>query len=324
MIHEPGNLPEAHDSIVFAFETVVAGTPSVPLPLRVKAGFFIAATRRAVPMKQSEIPTPIQPCRSLSCEAQRCIMQKMAHRQYRPGELIVPAKGVTDHIGYLASGQAEAYAHTRQGARVAAYTIQPGDFFGDLACLTENRSLVTIVCRQQSSVYLQPYDDFMAFLDQHTDLKCRFLQAAFDKLWLIYRVVGNEQTARPVDPLPAPYLPATVQKAVHFINSHFEMPLTVTQVAQVAGLSKSAFSRRFKNALGVSFKTYLNQLRISRAKHLISTEGYNVTEACYAVGFNDTAYFSRTFRRIEGESPSSLKLSMHPEAEQKKAQKINK
>jgi len=251
-------------------------------------------------------------------------MQQMVPRQYRPGELIVPLKGLIDHIGYLVSGQAEAYAHTRRGAKVAVYTIHPGDFFGDLACLTENRSLVTIVCRQQSSVYLQPYDDFMDLLDQYIDLKCRFLQAAFDKLWQIYRAVGDEQSALPGDTLPAPYLPTTVQKAVHFINSHFEMPLTVTQVADVAGLSKSAFSRRFKNALGVSFKTYLNQLRVSRAKHLISNEGYNVTEACYAVGFNDTAYFSRTFRRIEGASPSSLKLSERPEAEEKKAQKINK
>ena len=50
---------------------------------------------------------------------------------------------------------------------------------------------------------------------------------------------------RPADVLPKPYLPTAVQKAVHFINGHFEMPLTVTQVAEAAGLSKSAFSRRF-------------------------------------------------------------------------------
>ena len=97
------------------------------------------------------------------------------------------------------------------------------------------------------------------------------------------------------------------------------MTLTINEVAQAAGLSKSALSRRFKNALGVSFKTYLNQLRISKARQLISDEGYNVTEACYAVGYNDTAYFSRTFRRIEGKSPSRLK---HGQAIGKQAQKV--
>jgi len=258
-------------------------------------------------MKNCDLPIDAESCRSLICDVPRDILQTMQRRRYSPGELITPVIGRVDHVGYLLSGQAEAYAVKQKGVKVSAYTLEAGEFFGGLACLTDHKISVTLVCRQQADAFLQPYHDFMRVIENRPALKCRFLQSAFEQLWRLFQVVGSKSLEHPPPRASEDRLPTAVQKAVHFIDSHFELTLTINEVAQAAGLSKSALSRRFKNALGVSFKTYLNQLRISKARQLISDEGYNVTEACYAVGYNDTAYFSRTFRRIEGKSPSRLK-----------------
>ncbi len=258
-------------------------------------------------MKNSELLTTFDPYRSLSCEGRRYILESMQRFEYQAGDLMVPEYAWIDHVGFLASGRAEVCMGLRSGSPIVAYSLYPGEFYGDLACMTDRKSLVSVVCRETSIVYRQPYDIFLDSLESHSDLKSYFLKSAFHKLWHIFQIVRSGNGGGSINSLPDAQIPRPVKKSLQFIENHYYQPITVAQAAHVAGMSKSAFSRRFKQALGVSFKTYLNQLRISKAKHFIGAQGMNVTEACFAAGFNDTAYFSRIFRKIEGKSPSYLK-----------------
>ena len=203
----------------------------------------------------------------------------------------------------LVSGQAEIWLGLNSEAQIRLNTLYPGDFFGTLACLTDRKSLVSVVCSEALVTYQQAYEDFVNSMEVDIGLKYYFSNIAFQNLWHLFSAVRN---GGPADP-PEARMPKPVKKSLQFIDAHFDQPLTIGQVSLVAGMSKSAFSRHFKHYLGVPFKTYLNHLRVSKAKYLIASAGMNVTEACYASGFNDTAYFSRTFRKIEGKSPSQLK-----------------
>jgi len=75
--------------------------------------------------------------------------------------------------------------------------------------------------------------------------------------------------------------------------------------------------------MGKSFKKYLNERRIKMAEALLRDEEMNVTEVCFAVGFNDLSYFDRVFRQAKGMTPSSyrkhllLKKQESPNVEQK-------
>lgn len=254
-----------------------------------------------------------------------CLMDNAQRCRYRPGELILPTTNDIETVGYMISGQAEAFStepddrnHPQSAAgansetsayEAPIYTIDAGDFFGDLGCLTGHPGLVTVICSRPAEVVLQPSDHFLEALESHTELKCLFLQSAFQKLWQLFQLKHHDHRfalLHETTMTPQPSEP-TVQKALRFIATRLESPLTIGRVAQEAGLSPSAFSRRFKAVVGVSFKTYLTQLRISHAKYLISRKGLNVTEACFAAGFNDVAHFSRTFRKYEGINPSSVK-----------------
>ena len=97
-----------------------------------------------------------------------------------------------------------------------------------------------------------------------------------------------------------------IKKAVRYIRRHYAEAITLDDAAAAAGLSRYYFTREFRRVTGQSFVTYLNALRCEQAMPLLHSDR-SVTEVCYACGFRDLAYFSRTFRKIVGVSPSAVR-----------------
>jgi AraC-like DNA-binding protein len=261
-------------------------------------------------MEKFDLLSKVDPYRILSGSDRRCILKTMLRREYQAGELLIAESGWIDHIGFLFAGRAEVLMAYHDNAQIPVYHLYPGEFFGDLACLTDRKSLVSVVCRETTIVYMQRYKDFMRSLETHPAMKSYFMKSAFHKLWRIFQIERNGYSKKNIHGFRNTGIPKSMKKAIEFIESNFDRPITVIQVAKASGLSKSVFSRRFKEHMGVPFKSYLNQMRIVKAKYFISHQGMNVTEACFAVGFNDIAHFSRTFRKLEGISPSHHKNRM--------------
>jgi len=63
----------------------------------------------------------------------------------------------------------------------------------------------------------------------------------------------------------------------------------------------------FRNELGVTPIAYLNRYRVSQAKRLLTETNKSVTEIAMEVGFSDSGYFSRVFRRETGRSPEAFR-----------------
>ncbi len=88
-----------------------------------------------------------------------------------------------------------------------------------------------------------------------------------------------------------------------FIDERYESKITLEEVADLCNLTKPAFCRYFKKNTGSTFIQFLNQYRVSQAKRYLLL-GNNVTETCFACGFESLSYFNRSFKRIVGENPS--------------------
>lgn len=126
---------------------------------------------------------------------------------------------------------------------------------------------------------------------------------------------GNGQDSGPADPddqiLPLrgedPSMNRYVRSAIRFIREHYrEEGVSISTVAAGIGVSEGHLSRLFKKDTGMSVSTYVTTFRIRKAMRLLRSLQYRVSEAAAMVGYQDLAYFSSTFRKLTGMSPSEF------------------
>ncbi|MDF9844809.1 MULTISPECIES: helix-turn-helix domain-containing protein [unclassified Paenibacillus] len=91
-----------------------------------------------------------------------------------------------------------------------------------------------------------------------------------------------------------------------FMANHFHEPLSIDQLAAMAGFRPKYFSELFKKTYGQSAMDYLTDLRISRAKQYLQESGYLLREIAHKVGYSDEFYFSRKFKKETGVPPSAF------------------
>ena len=98
-----------------------------------------------------------------------------------------------------------------------------------------------------------------------------------------------------------------VRKAMAYLHEHYAEPLTRQAIAEHVGLDEDYLTYCFRQELGITPITYLNRCRINRAKYLLKHTGETVTAIALQVGFSDSGYFSRVFRREVGTSPDAFR-----------------
>lgn len=87
----------------------------------------------------------------------------------------------------------------------------------------------------------------------------------------------------------------------------FDSDLSASMVAREFNISSAYFSQFFKEQVGSNFSTYLEQLRIARAKELLNGTDSNVQEIAVSIGYNSSNSFIRAFKRSEGRTPSEYR-----------------
>lgn len=98
-----------------------------------------------------------------------------------------------------------------------------------------------------------------------------------------------------------------IDTAINYINSHFDMPLSLSEMSKLSAMSKSHFSKCFRDATGMSFGEYLHMTRILNAERLLYDTDMSVTQIAITCGFNDSAYFSTAFRKKTGMTPLAFR-----------------
>jgi len=97
-------------------------------------------------------------------------------------------------------------------------------------------------------------------------------------------------------------LRADIRKAIAFLHSAYAQPLTVKEIAQVAGLSEFYFMRTFQKMTGLSVHQYLTQIRLMRAKGLLA-RGIGAAQVASDIGFFDQSHLIKQFRAHFGTTP---------------------
>jgi transcriptional regulator GlxA family with amidase domain len=115
-------------------------------------------------------------------------------------------------------------------------------------------------------------------------------------------------TSAKYEPDPSGFMSAGLNEVLSYINRHLTEPFSETDLAKIAGLSRSTFSRSFRRHTGLSLVRYVNRLRINLAcQMLMGEEAMKVTDICYASGFNNLSNFNRQFAAQKGVPPSRFR-----------------
>lgn len=94
-----------------------------------------------------------------------------------------------------------------------------------------------------------------------------------------------------------------VAHVIAYLKNHFEREIKLEKVAEFCHCSPSYISHNFKKLTGHTLKSYINHLRIEKAKHLLGHTHMSVTEIAFMVGYGDGNYFSKVFSDFTDKSP---------------------
>lgn len=96
-----------------------------------------------------------------------------------------------------------------------------------------------------------------------------------------------------------------LQTIFTFIENNYHKDISIHKVAYMVNLTLPSFCNFFKHATKITFSDFLNKYRIDKACFLL-IEGKTISQACYESGYNSLSYFSKTFKRYIGKTPTAF------------------
>lgn len=102
-----------------------------------------------------------------------------------------------------------------------------------------------------------------------------------------------------------------ILKVKNFISKNYMDELRLPELASLAGMSSSAFSRFFKLHTGRNISEYIIDLRLGYAARMLVDTAKSISEIGYDCGFNNLSNFNRIFKKKKGCSPSEFRESYH-------------
>ena len=102
--------------------------------------------------------------------------------------------------------------------------------------------------------------------------------------------------------------------SVGYIRANLHLPITVSGLCEIIGVSQPYLYKVFMEGVGVSPKRYFSKCRIAEAKRLLAETELRVTEIASAVGFSDSLAFSKFFSKEVGASPTKYRNAIRDDA----------
>lgn len=136
------------------------------------------------------------------------------------------------------------------------------------------------------------------------------LAISFEKGDLVFVEKGLDLLLSRVKPEYAPSIPPAVKRFLESVFDPGKMPANISSYAKDIGISDNYLSRLVKNATGRSVGSWIDIVRIQRAKNLLATTALPVIDVASAVGVEDQSYFSRLFKKETRLTPSEFRKKM--------------
>ena len=99
----------------------------------------------------------------------------------------------------------------------------------------------------------------------------------------------------------------TIETALAYIHEHYQLGISLCDIAETMHLNPSYFSRLFHEEVGETLSRYLIRIRMAKAKELLRGTPLKIYEIAEKVGYNDFRHFVKTFKEWEGVTPAQYR-----------------
>ena len=94
---------------------------------------------------------------------------------------------------------------------------------------------------------------------------------------------------------------------LHAIAARLDQPVTVAELAGIAGMRERGFSAAFRDATGLPVYQFILRKRVDRAVELLGQSGITLAEVAQRSGFTHQAHMTRTLKRLKGRTPTQIR-----------------
>ena len=98
-----------------------------------------------------------------------------------------------------------------------------------------------------------------------------------------------------------------IERATHFFNEHYNQQIIIEDYAKERGMTANWFIQSFRKITKFTPMQYILNLRMTNAMNLIDNTNYNMTQIATAIGYDNSMYFSRVFKKHTGMTPTEYK-----------------
>jgi AraC-like DNA-binding protein len=105
------------------------------------------------------------------------------------------------------------------------------------------------------------------------------------------------------------YQDKSVNRIIEYLDLNFKKELSIELISNELDISCTTLRRKFKDELGITIMEYIANKRVLKEKKMLIETNRTVEDISQAVGYNNFQNFNRTFKKIEGISPTQFRLS---------------
>lgn len=102
----------------------------------------------------------------------------------------------------------------------------------------------------------------------------------------------------------------TIKYLKEYVENNYIYDISMQEAAEEMGYSDAYFSKLFKQYFNQNFTAYLTEYRIKKAKELLSNTNHSIKDISRMLGYTDSNYFAKIFKRLVGEIPSKYRENL--------------